>query len=140
MQALGNALGDFDRAPFIKLDARRPHRPGRRGGENLYINGEHFDQIKRALIFAFIYEGAPNWAATDGVVTINMPDQAPIEVRLDRGGNQMMCAIAMIENSGGNLQVTKLVEYFAQQGRDSAHELMDRRFGFGLRWKTGSKD
>jgi tellurite resistance protein TerA len=52
----------------------------------------------------------------------------------------MMCAIAMIENQGGQLQVTKMVEYFEQQGRTSAHELMDRRFGFGLRWKTGSKD
>jgi tellurite resistance protein TerA len=36
--------------------------------------------------------------------------------------------------------VTKMVEYFEQQGRTSAHELMDQRFGFGLRWKTGSKD
>ena len=92
------------------------------------------------MIFAFIYKGAPNWAATDGVVTINMPDQPPIEVRLQDGGNQMMCAIAMIENRSGALQFTKLEEYFSQQGRESAHQLMDRRFGFGLRWTTGSKD
>jgi tellurite resistance protein TerA len=97
-------------------------------------------EIKRAMIFAFIYKGAPNWAATDGVVTVAMPDQAPIEVRLDQGGNQMMCAIAMIENVCGSLQVTKMAEYFAQEGKTSAHELMDRRFGFGLRWKTGTKD
>jgi len=139
VQALGNAWGDFDRPPFIKLEG--DDRTGQvSGGENIYINGEHFAHIKRALIFAFIYQGAPNWAATDGVVTINMPEQAPIEVRLDGGGNQMMCAIAMIENNNGNLQVTKLVEYFAQQGRESAHQLMDRRFGYGLRWTTGSKD
>jgi tellurite resistance protein TerA len=139
VQALGNAWGDFNRRPYIKLAA--DDRSGMsKDGENISINGDHFGEIKRALIFAFIYEGAPNWAATDGVVTIKMPDQAPIEVRLDGGGNQMMCAIAMIENNGGNMQVTKLVEYFAQQGNSSAHELMDRRFGFGLRWTTGSKD
>ncbi|NHZ99907.1 TerD family protein [Massilia sp. CCM 8734] len=139
VQALGNAWGDFDRPPYMRLAA--DDRTGQAtDGENLTINGDHFNDMKRALIFAFIYDGAPNWAATDGVVTINMPDQAPIEVRLDQGGNQMMCAIAMIENRGGSMQVTKLAEYFSQVGRQSAHELMDRRFGFGLRWATGSKD
>jgi tellurite resistance protein TerA len=139
VQALGNAWGDAERRPFIKLDA--DDRSGQSTeGENLSINGDHFSEIRRALIFAFIYKGAPNWAATDGVVTIRMPDQAPIEVRLDQGGNQMMCAIAMLENVGGRLQVSKLAEYFAQQGKVSAHELMDRHFGFGLRWTTGTKD
>ncbi|MEN3276937.1 MAG: tellurite resistance protein TerA [Massilia sp.] len=139
VQALGNAWGEYDRAPFMKLDA--DDRTGSSSsGENLWINGDQFSQIRRAIIFSFIYEGVPNWSATDGVVTIAVPNQAPIEVRLDQGGNQMMCAIAMIENQGGQLQVTKMVEYFEQQGRTSAHELMDRRFGFGLRWKTGSKD
>ena len=138
VQALGNAWGEFDRPPYIKLAA--DDRTGQsKDGENLDINGEHFGDIKRALIFAFIYQGAPNWGATDGVVTINMPEQAPIEVKLDQGGNQMMCAIAMIENRSGSLQVTKLEEYFSQQGKESAHELMDRRFGFGLRWTTGRK-
>ncbi|QOY94892.1 TerD family protein [Massilia sp. UMI-21] len=138
VQALGNAWGDFEREPYMRLDA--DDRTGAAaGGENLFINGERFDQIRRALIFSFIYEGVPNWAATDGVVTIAAPGQAPIEVRLDGGGNQMMCAIALIENRNGSLQVTKLAEYFQQQGGTSAHELMDRHFGFGLRWKTGTK-
>ena len=139
VQALGNAWGDYDHAPFIKLDA--DDRTGASSnGENLWINGDQFAQIRRAIIFSFIYEGVPNWSATDGVVTIAVPNQPPIEVRLDQGGKQMMCAIAMIENQGGQLSVTKMVEYFEQEGRTSAHELMDRRFGFGLRWKTGSKD
>ena len=139
VQALGNAWGDYDREPYIKLEA--DDRTGQSsGGENLIINGDQVHTIKRALIFAYIYKGAPNWAATDGVVTINMPDQPPIEVRLSEGGSQMMCAIALVENRGGSLQFTKLEEYFSQQGRESAHQLMDRRFGFGLRWTTGSKD
>jgi tellurite resistance protein TerA len=139
VQALGNSFGDFSNMPFIQLEA--DDRTGAAtGGENLYINGDRFDQFKRAIIFTFIYEGVPNWSATDAVVTMAVPNQAPIEVRLDQGGSQMMCAIAMVENQGGKLQVTKLVEYFQQEGRTSAHELMDRRFGFGMRWKTGTKD
>jgi len=139
VQALGNSFGDFHAMPFIQLEA--DDRTGAAtGGENLYINGDRFDQFKRAIIFTFIYEGVPNWSATDAVVTMAVPNQAPIEVRLDQGGSQMMCAIAMVDNQGGKLQVTKLVEYFQQEGRTSAHELMDRRFGFGMRWKTGTKD
>jgi tellurite resistance protein TerA len=139
VQALGNVWGALDQPPFIKLDA--DDRTGASaGGENLWINGDHFDQIRRVVIFAFIYRGVPNWAATDGVVTIAAPTQAPIEVRLDQGGNEMMCAVALIDNQGGRLQVTKLVEYFRQEGSTSAHELLDRRFGFGLRWTKGSKD
>jgi tellurite resistance protein TerA len=139
VQALGNSFGDFNSMPFIQLEA--DDRTGAAsGGENLYINGDRFDQFKRALIFTFIYEGVPNWSATDAVVTMAVPNQGPIEVRLDQGGSQMMCAIAMIDNQGGKLQVTKMVEYFQQEGRTSAHELMDRRFGFGMRWKTGTKD
>ena len=139
VQALGNCWGDYDRYPFIKLEG--DDRTGQNAnGENILINGDQFNNIKRALIFAFIYKGVPNWAGTDGVVTIDMPGQGPIEVRLDQGGNQMMCAIAMIENRNGSLQVTKLEEYFSQQGSTSAHQLMDQRFGFGLRWTTGTKD
>jgi len=138
VQALGNTFGDYEGAPFIRLDA--DDRTGAAAnGENLTINGERFEQIRRALIFSFIYEGVPNWSATDAVVTIAAPGQAPIEVRLDGGDRQMMCAIAMIENRGGKLLVTKLAEYFQQQGSTSAHELMDRHFGFGMKYRAGSK-
>ena len=139
MQALGNSWGSFDRPPFIHLEG--DDRSGASGdGENLFINGDRFDQIKRILIFTFIYDGAPNWAVTNGVVTIEVPGRAPVEVRLDNGTDASMCAIAMIENSGGNLQVTKLVEYFSQAGSVSTHKLVNDRFGFGLRFAAGSKD
>lgn len=139
VQALGNSFGDFNNRPYIQLAA--DDRTGASvDGENLTINGQHFDEIKRALIFAFIYEGAPNWAATDGVVTINVPDQPPIEVRLDQGASQRMCAIAMIENAGGKLQVTKLVDYIVPEGGKSMHEVMDRKYNFGMKWVAGSKN
>ncbi len=140
IQALGKAWGNFEAAPYISL-AGDDRTGTSTDGENMFINGDQFAHIKRALIFTFIYEGAPNWAATNGVVTIEAPNQAPVEVKLDNGNNaQMMCAIAMIENVGGKFQVTKLAEYFGAEGGVGAHEMMDRRYGFGMRWKTGRKD
>jgi len=139
VQALGNSWGSFDQPPYISLDG--DDRSGTStAGETLFINGDQFHQIKRALIFTFIYEGAANWASTNGVVTIEMAGQAPVEVRLDNGTDASMCAIAMIENTGGKLQITKLVEYFHHAGSKSTHQLMNERFGFGLRFKAGSKD
>ena len=138
VQALGNSWGSFDAPPFIHL-AGDDRSGSNIDGENLTINGDRFDQIKRILIFTFIYEGAPNWAATNGVVTIETPGQAAVEVRLDNGSDASMCAIAMIENKGGNLQVTKLVEYFEPIGSKMTHELMNDRFEFGLRFKAGAK-
>jgi len=132
VQALGNTFGNYQQAPYIKLEA--DDRTGASvDGENLLINGDHFDTIKRILVFAFIYEGAPNWAATDGVVTIHAPNQPPVEVRLDHADSKGMCAIAMIENVRGQFSVTKLVEYF------HGHSDMDKWFGFGFNWKAGSK-
>ncbi len=132
VQALGNTFGNYQQPPYISLEA--DDRTGASTqGENLLINGDHFDTIKRILVFAFIYEGVPNWAATDGVVTIHAPNQPPVEVRLDRSDSKGMCAVAMIENVRGQLSVTKLVEYF------HGHPDMDKWFGFGFNWKAGSK-
>ena len=139
VQALGNSFGHFDQPPYLYLEG--DDRSGTNAdGENLFINGDQLNHIKRLLIFTFIYDGAPNWAATNGVVTIEAPGQAPVEVRLDNGTDATMCAIAMIENNGGKLQITKLVEYFQHRGSESTHKLMNDRFGFGLQFKAGSKD
>ena len=92
-------------------------------------------QIRRIAVFAYIYEGAPNWAATDGVVTITAPDQPPIEVRMTEGRNDRgFCGIASLENVGGSFKISRLVEYF----RD--HSEYDARLGFGLKWSSGRKD
>lgn len=134
VQALGNNLGDYHRPPFMKLDG--DDRTGDVAqGEFLRINGEHWAEIDRVLIFSFIYEGVPNWAAADGVVTVTVPGEPVLEVRMDSHNNQLgTCAIAMLENDNGGIKVTKLVEYFR------ANSEMDRAYNFGLRWVAGSKD
>ena len=138
VQALGESWGAYDRPPYIHL-AGDDRSGAVSDGENIFINGDRFDEIGRVLIFSFIYEGVPNWAATDGVVLIEVPNQPPVEVRLDHGGAQQMCAIAMIENQGGKLQVTKLVDYVSGDGKISGHEVIGTKYGFKLRWRAGSK-
>jgi tellurite resistance protein TerA len=134
VQALGNAFGDFSRAPFVMLQG--DDRSGSVvDGEWMRINGAHWDKIRRIIVFAFIYEGAPNWAQTDATVTLYSPDQGPIEVPLDEGRNDMgMCAVALIENVNGQMRITRECRYF--QG----HRQLDSHYGWGLRWSAGSKD
>lgn len=134
VQALGNAFGSFESVPFMKLDA--DDRTGSSvTGENLRINGNKISDIKRIVVYAFIYEGVANWSQADGIVTLKYPAGPDIEVKLDehRNGN-IMCAIAMIENvNNETFKVERLVEYF--QG----HQDMDRAYGWGMNWQAGRK-
>lgn len=86
VQALGNAFGAYNSAPFIELDGDDRTGAGT-AGENLRINGNQLKDIKRILIYAFIYEGVPNWSEADGIVTLNDPNGPAIEVKLDETQN-----------------------------------------------------
>ncbi len=134
VQALGDTFGSLQQPPYIQLMG--DDRSGASAqGEFLHINGQHWNELDRILLFAMIYEGAPNWSETDAVVTLQAPGQPTLEIQLDSHRNdQRMCALAMLENQGGNLKVTKLVEYFLD------HRYMDQAYDFGLRWVAGSKD
>lgn len=134
VQALGNVFGDYDSPPYIALSG--DDRTGDVSeGETLRINGAKWAELKRVCIFANIYDGVPNWQKTDGVVLVTMPDQPPIEVRLDEGRNdRRLCGIVMLENQGGGLKVSRLVNYVGDQ------EKLDHAYGWGLRWRAGTKD
>ncbi|AGL00498.1 uncharacterized protein involved in stress response [Desulfoscipio gibsoniae DSM 7213] len=134
IQALGKAFGSYHSFPYIALDG--DDRTGAvAGGENLRINGDHIADFNRILVFAYIYEGVPNWAQADGVVTIKQPGGPDIEVRLDEHDKRkIMCAIALIENvNNETLSVERQVRYF------SGHREMDSAYNWGLRWKADSK-
>ena len=133
VQSLGNRFGNFDARPFIKLDA--DDRTGSSiNGENLHINGNQWEQIERILIYTYIYEGAANWAATDGVVTIKIPNQSEIEVRLTDGNQLKTCAIVELRNINGAIQANREVRYFRDQ------KYLDEYYRFGFNWTQGSKD
>lgn len=133
IQALGNAFGDYHSEPYVRLQG--DDRTGDiSDGEWLHINGREWKHIREVLIYAFIYEGVPSWDKTDGVVTIHVPDQPPIETRLTEGENRRtLCAIARLVNENGAIKVERINQYFKGQNE------MDRAFGWGFRWSAGSK-
>lgn len=133
VQALGNAFGDFGTPPFVKLLG--DDRTGAvTDGEWLEINGDKWADIDRILIYAFIYEGVPNWQQTDGVVKIIVPGQPEVEVRMNEFGDKRgMCAVASLENSSGQVRVSREVTFH------KGHKEMDSSYGWGFRWTSGSK-
>jgi tellurite resistance protein TerA len=135
VQALGNAFASRNSgSPIVTLDG--DDRSGQNTeGENMRIDLNRLADIKRILVFAFIYEGTPNWAGADGVVTLYPAGAAPIEVRLDESDPQARtCAIALLENTGNDLSVRREVRYI--NGSQSA---LDQAYGWGMKWQAGRK-
>lgn len=137
VQALGNAFsagvpGVSDRIIWLDADDRSGTSAT---GENLFIDLSHTRQIRRVLVFALIYEGAANWAAADGVATLFPASGPQVEVRLDdpREGARI-CAIAMLESTGGELSVRREVNYL-----NGGQKLLDETYGWGMRWSPGRK-
>jgi tellurite resistance protein TerA len=137
VQALGNTFRDqhgLGPDPICWLDG--DDRSGTNAaGENLFVDLAQASKIRRVLVFAFIYSGVPNWAAADGVVTLVPVSGPQVEVRLDdHDPRSVMCAIAMLESTGGEVSVRREVRYV--QG---GHKALDEAYGWGLRWAAGRK-
>jgi tellurite resistance protein TerA len=135
VQALGNSFtSDPGPTPVVRLDG--DDRSGTStDGENLFVDLSQLARLKRVLVFAFIYEGVPNWSAADAVVTLHPQEGPPVEVRLDEhAANASMCAVAMLENVGGELVVRREVRYVGR-----GHKELDEIYGWGLEWTAGRK-
>lgn len=137
IQALGNAFGNFDNFPYVMLD--KDDRTGQAmDGENLFINGSKLKEIRKILIYTFIYEGAAEWKGLNGVVTIRRKEEQDIIINLDEtpgGKYEYMCALLTLENKNDEtFAVEKLIRYF------NGHEQLDRAYGWNFRWTVGSKD
>lgn len=134
VQALGNAFGNLNAEPFIALDG--DDRTGASvAGENLRINGNHIADIKRILVYTFIYEGVANWQQADAIVTIKYPGAEDIVVKMDSYNSRLtMCGLALFENvNDETFSVEKIVQFY--QG----HRDLDRAFSWGLNWRAGRK-
>lgn len=134
IQALGNKFGSLNQPPYISLDG--DDRSGlSENGENIRINGKMVSEIKRILIYTFIYDGIANWKGADGVVTVKCPGSPEIVVHMDDyGSNLKLCAIAMLENVNDTFSIQKIVNFYENQ------KYADEAFGWGLNWKAGKKD
>lgn len=134
VQALGRSFGNLNYPPYIKLDG--DDRSGNTtGGENLYVNLAHLSEFTRILIFAYIYDGIPNWSAADAVVTLYPPTGPEVEVRLDSHNNRARtCAIALLKNEKNKLTVTREVRYI-----NGTQSEISKAYRWGLKWSAGRK-
>ena len=66
-------------------------------------------------------------------MTVNVPEQSPIEIALNEGRNLPMCGIVELVNNNGSIQINRLIEYFKD------HSELDQHYGFGFKWKAGRK-
>lgn len=135
MQAFGEHHGALKEEPYIFLSG--DERTGEREGpdETITVNGAHWHEINKILVYIYIYKGADNWAQVKPQVQVRVPGEEPMVVTLQARKNTMaLCAVAKLENIRGGIRVTSLLEYY------HGHMEMDRAFGFGLEWGEGRKD
>ncbi|MEV0294362.1 Tellurium resistance [Nocardia sp. NPDC050710] len=134
VQAVGNNFGALDAEPYIRLDG--DDRSGAdTAGETMHINLARPELFKRILIFAFIYDGVPNWAAADGVITL-FPTQGPqVEVRLDSPvDGARSCAVALLQNQGPGITVHREVHYI-----NGTQRHIDEAYHWGMKWHSTTK-
>lgn len=134
VQALGNAFGSLNQPPYISLDG--DDRTGAAAaGENLRINGNQIANIKRILVYTFIYEGVANWQQADATVTIKYPGAEDLVVKMDSyNSSNIMCGLALLENvNDETFSVEKLVQFYP------GHEALDRAYNWGMSWRAGHK-
>lgn len=134
VQAFGRQMGAYNEMPYMALSG--DERTGAKEGddESIHLNGAMWPKIKRLLVYVYIYRGALDWAQVKPQIHIRIPGYKPMIVTLATHHKHLgICAIAGLENVRNGIRVTNHTEYFP------GHAEMDRAFGFGLEWDTGSK-
>jgi len=93
------------------------------------------NELKRIIVYAFIYEGVAKWAETNAVVTIKVPNNPDIVVEMGKQYNlNKFCAIAeILFDSKSSLTVKKLVSFH------NGHGECDKAYQWGMKWTAGSK-
>lgn len=126
--------GSYTHAPYIW------HTGDDRGsssssGESILVNPEGIKQIKRIIVYTFIYEGAANWSETNAVVRVVIPGLEEVHVEMGKqSSKQGFCAIAEINlTPNGQMTIQKLVTFH------NGHEDCDRHYGWGFNYSPGRK-
>ncbi|MCX4587292.1 TerD family protein [Streptomyces sp. NBC_01481] len=138
VQALGNAFGALNQPPYIHLDG--DDRTGGTSGENLTINLDHKDQLRRVVIFVTIYQGARSFADLDATVTLQPQHGAAIDFSLGECTvPSTVCALALITNTGSDLVVQREARFLVPERGVSPQRTIDYTYGWGMNWTPGRK-
>ncbi|MFF2523134.1 TerD family protein [Streptomyces liangshanensis] len=139
VQALGNAFGSLSRPPYIHLDGD-DRTGGSSSGENLTINLDHKDQLRRVVIFVTIYEGARSFADLDAHVTLQPQNGAAVDFSLGECTvPSTVCALALITNTGSDLIVQREARFLVPDRGVSPQRTIDYAYGWGMNWTPGRK-
>ncbi|MFI6639918.1 Tellurium resistance [Streptomyces sp. NPDC050504] len=133
VQPLGKLFGDTNAPPYVRTSG--DDRFGAPSGETLFVNLDHRDEIKRLLVFVYIYDQTPAFDRTKAVVTLYPTNGPRVEIHLDERASQARsCAVLLIENVDGDLTVRREVKFvYGFQAE------LDRLYGWGLQWARGYK-
>ncbi|MFI1393760.1 TerD family protein [Streptomyces sp. NPDC020681] len=138
VQALGNAFGSLNQPPYIHLDG--DDRTGGTSGENLTINLDHMDRLRRVVIFVTIYQGARSFADLDATVTLQPQHGAAIDFSLGECTvPSTVCALALITNTGSDLVVQREARFLVPERGVSPQRTIDYAYGWGMNWTPGRK-
>lgn len=138
VQALGNAFGALHQPPYIHLDG--DDRTGGTSGENLTINLDHKDRLRRVVIFVTIYQGARSFADLDATVTLQPQHGAAIDFSLGECTvPSTVCALALITNTGSDLVVQREARFLVPERGVSPQRTIDYAYGWGMNWTPGRK-
>ncbi|MFF3326844.1 TerD family protein [Streptomyces sp. NPDC002889] len=138
VQALGNAFGALHQPPYIHLDG--DDRTGGTPGENLTVNLDHKNEIRRVVIFVTIYAGARSFADLDATVTLQPQHGAAIDFSLGECTvPSTVCALALITNTGSDLVVQREARFLVPERGVSPQRTIDHAYGWGMNWTPGRK-
>ncbi|MEV0096922.1 Tellurium resistance [Streptomyces sp. NPDC050738] len=133
VQPLGGLFGDLNAPPYVQLSG--DDRFGSPSGETIFVNLDHREEIKRLLVFVYIYDQTPAFDRTHAVVTLYPSNGPRIEINLEeRAPEARSCAVVSIENVKGDMVVRREVKFvYGFQAE------LDRLYGWGLQWGRGYK-
>ncbi len=134
IQAFGEKFGDFNDPPYISLSGDERTGDAEGHDEYLLINGSKWNEIKRILVYIYIYKGAPTWSEIKPQIVLDVPGENDLYVTLSAHDDKLsLCAVGELQNIRGGIKLTNTTEYFP------GHQEMDRAFGYGLEWADGQK-
>lgn len=134
IQAFGDKFGAYDTLPFLSLSGDEKTGNAKGDDEHIQLNGAQWQNIRKILVYVYIYEGLHNWSDIKPQIHVNIKGKPLMIVSPQVQDNELdVCAIAMLENHNGSIKLTNHTEYFP------GHAEMDRAFGFGLEWADGRK-
>ncbi|MDR1055203.1 MAG: stress protein [Prevotellaceae bacterium] len=109
-------------------------RSGAGEGENILVNPTGIGDLKRMIIYCFIYDGVARWDLSNGIATVKVTGNPDIVVEMGKQTDpRKFCAVAEILFDKESITVKKLVSFH------NGHEECDKVYTWGMKWEAGSK-